>query len=576
MDYIVPRTESLEYAVPWKVSARISSKRPISTVYSPSHELKITRKDEKQVRVQITDKATREPGPFRLSFLRGGKDVAATLFAYPDPSIGGGYFLLLAGLPPDLTERAKKPALKREVTLVLDRSGSMRGGKIRQVREAALQIIGGLHEGEAFNIILYNQAPDLFAELAVVKNEENARLAERYLKSVNVLGGTNIHDALLEALRQKPRENMLPLVLFLTDGIPTVGKTSEIPIRDLASAANPHEKRVFTIGVGGDVNAPLLRNLAEETRATSTFVLPKEDVEVKVANVFQQLKGPVLSDPELKVCDTNGRAVPGRVKDVLPQKLPDLFEGDQLTVLGKYIGEENLQFQLTGNYFGERKTFRLGFDLSSSSTKNGFVSRLWASRKIGFLVDAVRRKGADTSPHNASSPTNPEIKELVEEITRLSTEFGILTEYTAFLAREGTDLSVNDEILARAERNFQQRAVRQRVGWGAVNQSVNIARQKQQLTLNRRNEYFDQNLNRIEISTVQQVNDLTFYRRGNRWIDSNIADKKSPQPDRVISFDSPEFYALAEKLASQDRQGSISLQGEIVMEIDGKTVLVKN
>lgn len=573
VDYVLPRSESLDYRVPWRVEVQIRSKGPVATVYSPSHELSIRRVSETEVRVAITDDARREPGPFRLSFLRSGEGLPASLFAYPDPKVGGGYFLLLAGLPPDLRHE-ERDGIEREVILVLDRSGSMRGEKIRQVREAALQIIGGLGEGEAFNIILYNQAPDLFSQKPLLKNAESYRAAERYLKGAGVLGGTNIHDALLEALRQKHREGTLPIVLFLTDGVPTLGNTSEAAIRDLVSTANPHRRRVYTIGVGGEVNAPLLRNLADDSRATSAFVLPGEDVEVKVARVFEQLEGPVLADTELSIRTADGRPAPGRVKELMPRRLPDLFEGERLTILGKYVGEEPLRFRLSGNFRGREKTFQLAFDLDESTTRNGFVPRLWASRKIGSLIDAIRRRGADSDRPGSG---DPEIRELVDEVVRLSREFGILTEYTAFLAREGTDLSHEEEILSRANSNFENRAVRRRAGWEAVNQGVNIARQQRQTTLNRRNEYLDENLNRVRNTTVQQINDLAFYRRGRRWIDSRLATRRRlARPDRVVEFGSDAFYALAERLARQNRQGSVSLRGEIVLEVEGETVLVKN
>ncbi|MFH0939159.1 MAG: VWA domain-containing protein [Planctomycetota bacterium] len=108
--------------------------------------------------------------------------------------------------------------MKREVTLVLDRSGSMKGEKIKQVREAAKQIIAGLKPEETFNIIIYNESVDVFAEKPVLKSKEIETAAGAFLDNTMPCGGTNIHDALMEALRQKPTEGALPIVLFLTDG----------------------------------------------------------------------------------------------------------------------------------------------------------------------------------------------------------------------------------------------------------------------------------------------------------------------------------------------------------------------
>ena len=568
VDYILPRTESLRYRVPWHVTATISSERPVSAVYSPSHRLEVERRGPKSVTAEVAEVARTDPGPFRLYYLQGGEEVSASLFAYPDPAAGGGYFLLLAGLPAG--PPPGQEAMKRDVTLVLDRSGSMRGEKLRQVREAALQVIGGLEDGEAFNVVFYNQTVDRFAARSVLKSDASMRQAERYIESINTLGGTNIHDALLEALRQEPRPGMLPVVLFLTDGLPTVGRTSEVTIRRLAEEGNPHGKRVFTFGVGADVNAPLLQGVARRSRGTATFVLPGQSVEVEVGKVFRQLYGPIVAAPEL--------TAPRRLMDVVPATVPDLFAGEELVVLGRYVGEEPLHFRLRGDYLGRQRTFKFSFDLKEATTENSFVPRLWAGRKIGVLVQAIREAGAGEFP--ATSPpeiTDPRLRELVEEVVRLSTEFGVLTEYTAFLAREGTDLSGPADLLAEAERNFANRALRDRSGWKGVNQSINNAQQMEQTTLNLRNVFLDQKLRAVETTAVQQVNDRAFYRRGGRWLDSRLLGRgRSAEPARVVEFDSEEFRALVRRLARSGRQGCIALRGDVLLVVDGENLLIRN
>jgi Ca-activated chloride channel family protein len=573
VDYTLPRSESLQYAVPWKVTAHIKAERPISTVYSASHRLEMERVGERELCVKMALEACREPGPFRLSYLLQQDGVTASLFACPDKKVGGGYFLLLAGLPVKATEDGAASTLKREVTLVIDRSGSMRNEKIEQVKEAALQIIAGLKAGEYFNIILYSNSVEWFSPKPVRKSEDTAQAARKYIEGITATGGTNLYEALETALRQEPTEGTLPIVLFLTDGLPTVGQTAETAIRELVVKANPHRRRVFTFGVGFDVNAPLLQKLAGESRGRAEFVLPKEDVEVKVGRVFQQLTGPVLADPKLRVVSRDGETALGRTRDILPEKLPDFFEGDQLVLLGQYVGEEPLGFEIAGNYFGKERTFRFKFDFDKASTKNGFVPRLWASRKIAELIDVVRQSGADPS----ASCSDPKTKELVDEIVRLSTEFGILTEYTAFLAREGTDLHDHVQVRREAEDNLYGRAIHVRSGIGAVNQAFNYTRQKGQTELNYRNGFLDAEMNEVSISTVQQVNGDAYYRRGNQWTDSRlVAQAPAAPPARVIEFGSKEYFELAEKLAAENRQGSISLEGDILLMVDGQPVLIRS
>ena len=572
IDYVLPRSESLEYKVPWEITFNIKDSKSISTAYSSSHKLEITRISSNEITIKVSAEAISEPGPFRLSYLLEKNGVSASMFSYPDPKVGGGYFLLLAGLPIEPEKHAGADKIQREVTLVMDRSGSMNGEKIEQAKEAALQVLAGLDNGEKFNIIIYSNVVELFSKEPVVKNPGNEKAARRYVNGIKASGGTNIHDALVEVLRQEPTEGFLPIALFLTDGLPTVGNTSEVAIREVAIKGNSYNRRIFTFGVGVDVNAPLLERIASETRATATFVLPKEDVEVKVGEVFKQLSGPILVETQLDVRTERGGAALGRIRDMIPNKLPDLFEGDQLVLLGQYVGEEPLVFNISGNYLGRKRTFAFTFDFSKATTRNGFVPRLWASRKIAELIDEVRQLGADTSV----TKNDPRVKELVDEIIRLSTEFGILTEYTAFLAREGTNLADMPAVRREAGEILPRRAMRTRSGTGGVNQSLNMIRQKKQRVLNVRNEFFDADMNRVSISTVQQVNDRAFYRRGNRWVDSRLVSKESEvEPTQVIEFGTEAFYRLALRLAQAGRQGSISLKGDILLEMDGQPILVK-
>jgi len=573
LDYILPRSEMLDYKIPWDVSVKVRSKRTIATVYSPSHELDIQQRSANHLFAKTAAAATREPGSFRLSCVFAGDGVSASLFAYPDPKVGGGYFLLVAGVP---AGSANGNSIKREVTIVIDRSGSMNGEKIQQVREAALQVVSGLNEGEAFNIIPYNESVESFAQNPVIKTRETENAARAYIKGINASGGTNIHDALLEALRQKPLEGFLPIVIFLTDGLPTVGQTSETTIRELATKANPQQRRIFTFGVGVDVNTPLLDKIASVTRATTAVVMPKEDVEVKVGSLFKRLAGPVLAQPKLITTDVKGVMSPGRVRDIVPALLPDIFDGDQFVLLGQYVGEQPLNFSLSGNYLGQERAFTFNFPLDAATTRNAFVPRLWASRRIAILCDAIREMGADKNIAPGSPmPVNARAKELIDEVVKLSKEFGVLTEYTAFLALEGTDLSKPATVFAQASDNFQTRAWATRSGAGSWNQEFNKQSQADQKCLNYGNVFLDEKLNLVSISSVQQVNDRTFYRRDNRWVDSRVLEQEKVQPKRTIEIGSDEFMKLAERLAKEGRQGCVSLRGEVLLQVDGEMVLVK-
>jgi Ca-activated chloride channel family protein len=596
IDYVLPRSESFEAStIPWTISLRISASAPISGVYSPSHQVIVEHSGSQQALVKTAAKQQLEPGPFRLSYLANSSSVTASLLAYPDPRIGGGYFLLLAGVPADL--QRQESAMKREVTLVIDRSGSMKGEKIEQARAAALQVLEGLEEGEAFNIIDYSDSIAKFSEKPALKDQKILGQARNYIKRIKADGGTNIHDALVEALRQPPTPNMLPLTIFLTDGQPTVGVTSEARIRKAVVETNAHKRRIFSFGVGYDLNAPLLTSISSATRALPTFVFPNENVEVKVSEVFKRLSGPVLADPKLATLDAGGAVTTRAVRELLPNELNDLFEGDQLVVLGQYQSDEPLHFRLSGNYLGAPRTFDLKFDLSKATTRNAFVPRLWASRKIARLVEIITEAGAENTaayssgissssaityssasmrpPAPSARVDDPKLKELVDEIIRLSTEFGVLTEYTAFLATDGTDLNDLVTLNARARDSLVNNAQNVRSGMGGVSQASNNYAQINQSNVNRSNGFLAQNMERVEITTVQQITDRTFFKRNNRWVDANALKNESAKPDRVVEFGTPEFYKLVDQLLRDGREGILALSGELLLVVDGKTVLIK-
>ncbi len=596
IDYVLPRSESFEAsAVPWTISLRISASAPISGVYSPSHQVTVEHSDNQHALVKTAANKQLDPGPFRLSYLANSSSVTASLLAYPDARVGGGYFLLLAGVPADLGGNNKESAMKREVTLVLDRSGSMEGEKIEQARSAALQVLEGLNEGEAFNIIDYSDTVAKFSEKPVIKDSKTLGQARNYIKRIKAVGGTNIHDALVEAMRQPPTKDMLPLTIFLTDGLPTAGITQESAIRKAVVETNVHKRRIFSFGVGYDLNAPLLTSISSATRGTPTFVFPNENVEAKVSQVFKRLSGPVLAEPKLATLDPSGAVTTRAVRELLPNDLNDLFEGDQLVLLGQYQTDEPLHFRLSGNYLGTPRTFDLKFDLSKATTRSAFVPRLWASRKIARLVEIITEAGAENTASNYSSrissssayssssvrspkrahENDPKLKELVDEIIRLSTEFGVLTEYTAFLATDGTDLTNLESLNARARESLVNNAQNVRSGMGSVTQASNNSIQVSQSNANRSNGYLSQNMERVEITTVQQITDRTFFKRNNRWVDANALKTESAKPDRIIEFGTPEFYKLADQLLREGREGILALSGEMLLMVDGKTVLIK-
>ncbi|MBL8765207.1 MAG: VWA domain-containing protein [Phycisphaerae bacterium] len=594
VDYVLPRSDSSSpergvELVRWSMSAEIRSSRPITTVYSPSHELALDRRAPGHVAARVAESASRLPGSWRLSYLIARPDASsplpATVMAYPDPSLPGGrggYFMLLMGMPAAAPTEAAR--VKREVTLVIDRSGSMRGGKIEQARQAALDVLEGLEPGEFFNIIDYSDSVASYAPAPVEKTGASLAGARAYVSGLRAEGGTFLHGALMESLRPAPTPGALPLVLFLTDGLPTIGERSEVAIREGAKNGNVHRRRIFTFGVGLDVNTPLLSGLAASSRGAPTFILPDESVEVKVSQVFRRLRGPVLAAPRLSaVGEGAGAGGASAVREAQPGVIPDQFDSDQLIVLGQYTSAAPMKLKLEGEYLGEPRTFEVAFDPASASVRNGFVPRLWAMRKIGSLIDAVRQAGADG--RNSSSDTAT--KELVDEIVRLSMRFGIMTEYTSFLATEpvigratiggetGRPAAPVSQAPAAAKKAFDDRNAT-RSGLGAVNQEQNGAALRDAAQAGAGGGgYLDSDMKHVEVRSVRNVADQSFFFRGERWVDARLMRDENEKPDRTVEFGTPEYDAVVEALVKANLQAVLAYPGEVLVLLDGARTLIR-
>ncbi|MCA9297420.1 MAG: VWA domain-containing protein, partial [Phycisphaerales bacterium] len=544
-----------------------------------SHHGAVNRESDQRVHVTVPSSGASQPGNFMLTYVLEQKEGAPSMafLAYPDKDEAGqrtddGYFMLLLGLPSAERSEAFPP---REVTLVIDRSGSMRGEKIEQAKAAAMQVIEALDDGESFNIIDYSDSISMFAERAVVRSAETVEQARAYVESIRAIGGTNIHDALTRAVATPPREGAVSIVLFLTDGLPTVGQTNEVAIRDAVKGANEAGRRVFTFGVGTDVNVPLLSGISGDSRATSSFVLPDEDVEVKVGKVFRQLHGPVLAFPTLEVMSPDGKIDANRLRDVQPRVLPDLFASDQLVIFGRYVGDEPLQVVLGGSAFGEDIRHEFSFNVAKASLENVFVPRLWATRQIASLTDQIREHGAS----GVTDPDDPRVKELIDEVIRLSLEFGILTEYTAFLAaEEDAAVALGDgrtrrRVLEEAER-ISETAMRDRSGAGAVRRQLELQAQTDRGVMNKLNRVVGDDYRAVESLAICQTQDQTLYMRNGRWIDARVMQKASVEPDEVVEFASDRYFTICNTLIDEGRQSVLAFNNEILIDFEGRNVLL--
>ena len=415
IDYVLPLSESKYSAKPIKtvsVKVDVETKRPLKSIYSPSHAVEVHRDGSNRATAGFEASDVQPDTDFQLYFAPEKDEIGLNLMTYRG-SGDDGFFLLLASPGMDV----KQKAVPKDVVFVLDTSGSMAGDKIKQAKKALAFCVDNLNDNDRFELIRFStEVEPLFNQLVDASSDNRAK-ATSFIKDLKAIGATAIDDALKQALKMNEEKNGRPfVVIFLTDGMPTIGTTDEEQIVSGVRERSKGRSRVFCFGIGTDVNTHLLDKIAEETRAFSQYVLPEEDIEVKVSNFFTKIKEPVLADPSLNfTADIHA-------SKLYPSPLPDLFKGEQLLLVGRYSGHGSSAAVIEGTVNGESRKFSYDVKFPEESSDHEFIPRLWATRRVGHLMDQIRLHGENS--------------ELRDEVTDLARKYGIVTPYTAYLIVE--------------------------------------------------------------------------------------------------------------------------------------------
>jgi Ca-activated chloride channel family protein len=395
------------------IEATIKSQHAVQNVYSPTHAIAIKRQNDKEVQVVFERNQGLLDKDFQLFYQLGDKDIGLTAMIHRPVASEPGYFLAL--VTPKV-EIKKEYHIPRDVVLVLDTSGSMQeNGKIDQAKRALTYCLNSLDKGDRFALMNFATTVNRYKDGLLDASSDQVGQAKKWVDGLSATGGTAIFDALESALALRSKdEGRTFLVVFFTDGQPTVGETNIDKILKNTFGKNTTNTRIFTFGVGDDVNASFLDQLAEGTRAASTYVRPQEDIEAKVSAMYSKISHPVLANLKLT---TTGEV---SLSEVYPPQLPDLFHGQQLVVLGRFTGKGPSALKLTGAVGMETKEF--AYDVSfpeKTGDERGFVEEIWARRKVGYLLDQIRANGE-----------KPELK---NEVIALARKYGITTPYTSWL-----------------------------------------------------------------------------------------------------------------------------------------------
>jgi Ca-activated chloride channel family protein len=501
VDYTYPlKGRGKTYLTPiesFSLAVSIASGIPITSVYSPTHKVEVNRKDDRTASVGFEKTGFVPESDFQLYYTLSDKEFGLSLAVYNEAGIDQGYLMMLIA---PRTEIEREQAAPKDVIFVLDTSGSMQDDdKIKQAVSTLKFGLKTLGERDRFGLISFATEVRPFREKLLPATEANVNAAISFLDGVSATGATNIYDSLHTALQMASGGDRPAYIVFLTDGLPTHVERDPAVIIKKAQEWAPKGVRVFTWGVGYDVDTRLLDSLSADHGGVSEYIKPAEEMELKLGQFFEKITFPVLTDLQLKIDGIE-------VSDLYPRVLPDLFRGSQLVLFGRFKGSGSATALLSGKVGEKSRSFTYTIDTREASGGD-FIPQLWATRKVGFLLDEIRLHGEE--------------KELKDEVIRLAKQYGLVTPYTSYLVTEpGFDRPDDlrprptaDVVLRGEERRVMSEAPEQASGKKAVNYSQELRKMKEGELAGSGGEL-----------PIRRVADKTFNYSDGFWVDSEYEE----------------------------------------------------
>lgn len=523
------------------VSVDLRSQDALKAIYSPSHPVSVERDGDHHARIGYEESRVKPDRDFELYYSVSQGDIGVNLLTY---KLAGedGFFLLLAA---PKVEVDQSRVVSKDVIAVIDTSGSMDGPKIEQAKSALRYILDHLNAEDRFNVIRFSTGIESYAP-DLRPATEHAE-ATHFVDGLRAAGNTDINRALLEALAMADQERPT-ILIFLTDGLPTEGVTDGVKIVANVKQATRSNIRLFAFGIGSDVNAVLLDTLSQDNRGATAYVKENQRIDEQVSAFYAKVSTPVLAD--LKI-DWGGISV----SDMYPDPLPDLFVGTQLVLVGRYRNGGPATLKLSGAVNGQSQTFTYGDLAFRSSGGADFIPRLWATRKIGYLLNQIRLRG--------------ESQETIAQIVQLAVRYGIATPYTSFLVDERAQTEAGRQQIIGAQATAMPKAasggVAPGMGGGVGAAPVQAAQDQEQLrsadsVVAPKGELAAQ---------IRAVGAKTFILRNGVWTDTDYDPSKMTTVK--VGFGSDDYFRL---IAARPEWGQFFALGEhvIVMPegMDGK------
>ncbi len=396
------------------VTATIKSTDAIKSVYSPTHNIKVTRKDDHNVTMFMEEINYLPRTPLALYWHVADGGLGMGSIAYRDDEERGHFMLMIS---PSVA--TGEQVIPKDVVFCMDTTGSMaKDERFVQMRQALRECLGKLNRDDRFNVVTFGTDIRSLAERPIEATAKNVKAARGVVDELDAHGAASQEEALEAALGRFEDSSRPKYVVFLTDGNPGIAEEELKPTAARIRKLNRSGARIFVIGVGNEINAKLLDLIAEESGGGCEYVMPKESVSERLSDAYTKISNPVLSDLELRFEGI-------RVEEVYPRRMPDVFKGQQVVVFGRYlVGEQPPAGKavLSGRVDGKSATFEYPLTFPVISPSNDFLPRIWAGRKLAHMIEQVRIDGTNDV--------------LVKQITRLAKQYGIVTPYTSYLVSD--------------------------------------------------------------------------------------------------------------------------------------------
>lgn len=366
---------------PVSIELNLNAGFDVASVTSDTHPLEIEPRSGQEFRARLRDESVPADRDFEVSW-------RALPGVMPQSSIamekGPDATYALVTLFPPSGGAVWSVRIPREVTFVIDTSGSMAGASMEQAKMALALAIKRLDASDSFNLIEFNSVTSSLFPHPLPASPDNLKRAVAYARALNAEGGTEMLPALLAALAEGPQEEerggSVKQVIFLTDG----AVSNEDQLFSVVKA-KLGRARLFTVGIGSAPNSHFMTKAAEFGRGTFTFISDVNAVEKQMTELYTKIESPVLSDIQVSF---DGMAA--EKAEVWPNRVPDLYLGEPV-VVGARFDEVPTAIRVTGQRDGQ--PFETIAPLEKTQAGRG-IHVLWARRKIQSLLDGVH-EGAD-------------------------------------------------------------------------------------------------------------------------------------------------------------------------------------